>query len=144
MAYRLTGNAAAVEYFEKAVTLSASCAGQVGELLLNDDNAVVGFLSSTDRMEEVMVGSAKVSGIVDEDGVLHRISGSAVTIAGESLYTWKDNGYLQARNYAGKTARIYYAEDGTVSCVHLTSGGSKADTEVMVAETKTPANDGAS
>ncbi len=141
MVYLLSGNTAAVEYFEKMVTLPSAYEGQVGELLLNDDDKVVGFISAAAPMEEIVVASTKTSGIVDKDGVVHRISGSAVTIVGEDLYTWKDAGYLQLRSYAGKTARLYSDDSGAVSYVQMAIGVTEADTDILVAETKVPVNE---
>ena len=141
MTYAISGTAAAVEYYDKAADISRSHAGMIGELLLNGDEEAVGFLPAAGRMEEVTVSAAKIAGIVDADGAMHRVSGSAVTIVGEELYTWKDKGYLQFTGNTGKAARLYYDDGGAVTYVHLVSGSTTAETGALVASTNTVASE---
>jgi len=141
LAYVMEGNAASAVYFDQAKALSAEHEGQIGTLLLNKENAAVGFIPSAEECAEVTVSSAKLSGIVDRDGATHRIPGDAVVIAGDAVYPWKDSGYLRVDNHAGKTVRLYYDEHDSVVYIQLLSGGVSADTEVVVAETVTAATE---
>lgn len=141
MAYAVTESDASTEYFRQAAAISSAYEGRIGQLLLNARDDVVGFIPSAEAAREVTVASTKRSGIVDAEGVTHRITGSAVAIIGDSVYTWKDTGYLQIGSHTGKTVRLYCNDDGSVAYVCLFSGGTSAETKTVMAETVTAAGE---
>ena len=144
MVCTVSGNSAAVEYYSQKNQISAYLVGSVGELLLNNAGKAVGFIPSSDRVEEVKISSAKISGITDPSGTTHCISGSAVTIVGDRIYTWNSTGYLQLNKQSGKTARLYYNDDGAVTYVYLstgTAGTTDVTTQVVLAKTEEPAEE---
>lgn len=140
-AYAVAGQEAAMETFSCAAKLPEACVGQIGQLLLNADEAVVGFIPAAQKAEEVTLASAKRSGVVDAAGVTHRISGSAKVLIGDSAYIWNETGYLQLSGHAGKTLRLYRNEKGAVVYVCLFTGGTSAQTDAIVAETVTAAGE---
>ncbi len=140
-AYAVAGQSASVETFPCAEKLSAAYIGQMGQLLLNADDAVVGFVPSAQKAEEVTLASAKRSGVVDAAGITHRIPGAAAVIIGDSVHTWNETGYLQLSSHTGKTLRLYRDDQGTVTCVCLFAGGTSGQTNVAVAETVTAAGE---
>ncbi|MBE6961757.1 MAG: S-layer homology domain-containing protein [Ruminococcaceae bacterium] len=138
-AYAVTGAEASVETFSCAVRLPEAYLGLLGRLLLNADEAVVGFIPDAQQAEDVKLASAKRSGIVDMEGVTHRISSDAAVIIEDSAYIWKETGYLQLSSHTGKTLRLYRNEKGAVVYVCLFAGGTSAQTGAIVAETVTAA-----
>jgi len=140
-AYAVAGQEAAMETFSCAAKLPEAYVGQIGQLLLNTDEAVVGFIPTAQKAEEVTLAAAKRSGVVDAEGVTHRISGSAKVLIGDSAYIWNETGYLQLSGHAGKTLRLYRNEKGAVVYVCLFTGGTSAQTDAIVAETVTAAGE---
>ena len=136
----ISGNAASISYYDRKADFTGY-EGQLGKLLLNRDGDAVGFIPSTRESRDITVASAKLSGIVDSSGASHRIPGSATLIAGDTVYVWKDSGYLRLSSNSGKMARLYYDDDGSVSCVQLLSGGTASDTGAILAETVTAAGE---
>lgn len=136
-AYAVAGQNAEVETFSCAVELSAACVGQMGQLLLNADDAVVGFVPAAEAAEEVKLASARRSGLVDTDGVTHRIPGGAAVILDGSVYVWNETGYLQLNSHAGRTLRLYRDDKGAVAYVCLFAGGTSGQTKAVMAETVT-------
>ena len=132
---------ASIEYYSQKNQISEALIGYEGDLLLNSAGKVLGFMPSSTRMEDVVVSSAKASGVTDAAGTVHRISGSAVTIIGDDLYTWNDTGYMQVNSRPGKTARLYYNDDGSVCYVYLFTGRADADTQAIVAQTNSTASE---
>lgn len=141
MACTINNTGTAIEYFEQKNIVPADLEGSMGDILLNAAGKVIGFIPDSSRIEDVVIDSAKATGIVDTDNKTHRISGSATVIIGEELYSWSGSGYLQIDAQRGKTARIYYNEDGAVTYVYLATGISGNSTDVFVAETNTAASE---
>lgn len=140
-AYALAGNAATVETYVCATALSDTYRGQIGRLLLNAEEEVVGFIPDAKQAEEVKLASVKRSGIVDDAGVTHRVTGTAAVVLGDTVYTWSETGYLQLNSHAGKSLRLYRNEQGIVAYVCLFAGGASAQTDVIMAETITAASE---
>ncbi len=135
MACNVTDAGASVEYFSQKNSISSDLEGYIGDLLLNSAGKVVGFMPSANEFKDVTISSAKTSGITDASGETYRITGKARVIAGSDIYTWNNTGYINAQT--GKTARLYYDNDGAVQYVYLSTGTSGISTEVVVAETNT-------
>ncbi len=131
----------AIEYFSQTNQISPALTGYEGELLLSRAGKVLGFMPSGNAMRDVVISSAKVSGITDSAGMTHRIPGGAVTILGDELYTWNDTGYLQINAQRGRTARLYYDDNGSVRYVYLFTGQAQADTRAVVAQTNSAASE---
>ncbi len=141
MACTINNNGTAIEYFEQKNIVPTDLEGSMGDILLNAAGKVIGFIPDSSRIEDVVIDSAKATGIVDKSGRTHRIGGSATVIIGEELYSWSGSGYLQIDAQKGKTARIYYNEDGAVTYVYLATGVSGNNTDVFVAETNSAASE---
>lgn len=139
MACVLSASGASVEYFSQKNPTSSFLVGYEGELLLNPAGKVLGFIPGSTEMKDVVISTAKASGITDALGVTHRIPGSTVTIVGEELYTWSNTGYIQVNALSGRAARIFYDEDGSVNYVYVSTGTTDANADVAVAQTDTPA-----
>lgn len=132
MAYTI-GTAGSLEYYGQRTVLDGSNVGCIGDLLLDEENCVVGFSKASEDMKDVTIAEAKITGLVGTDGITYRITGSAVTIVGEDLYTWKETGYLLLDSQPGKTAKLYYDEIGAVTHVYLNQGTATASTVTAVA-----------
>lgn len=141
MACVLNTTGASVEYFSQKNPISSFLVGYEGELLLNPAGKVLGFVPGSTKMEDIVLSSAKASGITDAAGVTHRIPGSTVTIVGQDIYTWNSSGYIQVNALSGRTARLYYDEDGAVTGVYVPTGTTNANASVAVAYTNTPAQE---
>lgn len=135
MACVISDSGASIEYFTQKNALSPILEGYEGELLLNAADKVVGFMPGSTEKKDVIVSTAKASGITDTAGSIHRITGSTVTIVGDDLYTWNNTGYIQVNALSGRTARLFYDEDGTVSYVYISTGTTDADSAVAFAQT---------
>lgn len=138
MACVLSTTGASVEYFSQKNQTSSFLVGYEGELLLNPAGKVLGFVPGSTQMEDIVLSSAKASGITDAAGVTHRIPGSTVTIVGQDVYTWSSTGYIQVNALSGRAARLYYDEDGAVTGVYVPTGTANANASVAVARTNTP------
>lgn len=135
--YAIKDAESSAEHVPCAVELSDDYRGQIGRLLLNAEEEVVGFIPDAKQAEEVKLASAKRSGIVDDAGVTHRVTGTAAVVLGDAVYTWSEAGYLQLNSHVGKSLRLYRNEQGAVAYVCLFSGGASAQTDVVMAETVT-------
>ena len=135
MACVISASGAAVEYFTQKNTLSSALIGYEGDLLLNAAGKVLGFMPGSTEMKDITISTAKASGITDTAGITHRITGSTITIVGDDLYTWNNTGYIQVNALSGRTARLFYNEDGAVSYVYVSTGATKADSAVAIAQT---------
>jgi len=135
MACVISASGACVEYFTQKNTLSPILTGYEGELLLNAAGKVLGFMPGSTEMKDIIISTAKASGITDAAGTIHRITGSTVTIVGDELYTWNNTGYLQVNALAGRTARLFYNEDGAVNYVYVSTGTTAPDSPVAIAQT---------
>lgn len=141
MVCTINATGASIEYFSQKNQTSPALVGYEGDLLKNSAGKVLGFMPSGNEMRDVTIASAKVSGITDTAGVTHRIPGSAVTILGDELYAWNDTGYLQANAQQGRTARLYFDDNGSVRYVYLFTGRAEADTQTVVAQTDNAASE---
>lgn len=135
MCYGLEG-ASGVDYYEQVTPVEDTLAGSIVTLLLNDRGDVMAAVPESGESRDVVIGSAKGSGITGADGMVYRINSSAVTIVGDNSYTWGSNGYTQLNNRAGQTARLFY-DNGTVTHVCLTAGTAGTNAQVAVAQTNT-------
>jgi len=138
MACAVTSSGASVEHFTQKNPISSTLVGYGGDLLLNASGKVLGFVPDSEEMRDVIIASAKASGITDTAGHTHRISGGTVTIVGDDIYTWSNTGYLRADALSGRPARLFYDEDGAVSYVYVSTGSTDADSTVAIALTDTP------
>jgi len=135
MACVVTATGASIEYFSQKNQISSILVGYEGDLLLNASGKALGFVPDSTEMKDVVIGSAKASGITDAAGITHRITGNTVTIVGDDLYVWNDTGYIQADALSGRIARLYYDDDGVVSYIYISTGRTDTDTAVAVAQT---------
>ena len=137
-AYLLDGSG--VSYYSQTVPQQGALTGTVVTLLLDSSGDVVGTVPKSTGYRDVVISSAKSSGLTDADGITHRISASAATIIGEDSYTWSTSGCLQLNNYPGKVARLFYS-NGSVIYVYLTSGTTGSDTQAAYAKTTSAAGE---
>ncbi len=141
MACVITTAGASIEYFSQKNQISPALLGYEGDLLLNASGKVLGFVPDSTEMQDMVIASAKASGITDAAGLTHRITGSTVTIVGDDLYTWNDTGYIQVNALSGRAARLYYDDDGAVSYVYVSTGTTDSNTAVAVAQTDSTASE---
>lgn len=139
MACVVTTAGASIEYFSQKNQLSSALVGYEGDLLLNAAGKVTGFVPDSSEMKDIVVSSAKASGITDSAGITHRIPGKTITIIGDELFLWNDTGYIQANARPGHAARLYYDDDGSVCYVYLPAASAEADTPVAIAQTDSTA-----
>lgn len=139
MAYELEGTPG-IAYYNQAVPQQGALTGTVVSLLLDKRGDVVAVAPQSTGYRDVTVASAKTSGIIDSDGVTHRINANAATIVGGSAYNWSSTGYIQINSRPGKIARLFY-NDGAVTYVYLTTGAADADTQVAMAQTDSAASE---
>jgi len=137
MACVITASGASIEYFSQKNQISPILVGYEGELLLNAAGKVLGFVPGSTEMKDIVITTAKASGITDTTGVTHRITGSTVTIVGDDIYTWSNTGYIQVNALTGRTARLYYDEEGAISYVYVSTGTTDASTPIAIALTDT-------
>ena len=133
-------NGSGLDYYEQTTTLDAALSGSIVTLLLDDRGDVMAAIPESGESRDVVIRSAKASGITGEDGVTRRISSNAVTIVGDSSYTWGSTGYVQINSRAGQTARLFY-EDGAVTYVCLTAGTAAVGAQIAVAQTDSAAGE---
>ncbi len=133
MVYGLEGTSG-LDYYEQVTAMEDALAGSVVTLLLNERGDVMAAVPESSETRDVIIGSAKASGITGSDGMVYRISSAAVTIVGDNSYTWGSNGYVQVNNRAGQTARLFY-QDGAVTHICLTAGTAGTSAQVAVAQT---------
>ena len=139
MAYGMDGTPG-VAYYNQVVPQQGALTGTVVMLQLDKRGDVVAVVPHSTGYRDVTVASAKGSGIVGEDGMTYRVSASAVTIVGDTGYTWGSNGYIQVNNRVGQTARLFY-DDGVVTYVCLTAGTVGTNAQVAVAQSDTAASE---
>ena len=139
MVYALE-NASGVDYYDQVTPMETALNGSIVTLLVDDRGDVMAAVPESNETRDVVIRSAKGSGIVGGDGVTYRINANAVTIVGDTTYTWGSNGYVQVNNRAGQSARLFY-DDGVVTHVCLTAGTAGTNAQVAVAETDTAAGE---
>ncbi|MDO4750095.1 MAG: S-layer homology domain-containing protein [Eubacteriales bacterium] len=135
------GASASLEYFEQDTLAPDELLGCYGTLLLNAAGESIGFIPESREFEDCTIDSARASGIADDRGRVHRITGSASVICDGSVYPYSTTGYVHVNANEGKQARIFYNDNGSVLCVYIASGPAASDTEVIVAETHTTAGE---
>lgn len=139
MVYALEGTSG-VDYYEQVTPMEDALTGSVVTLLMNDRGDVMAAVPESTESRDVVISSAKGSGIVGGDGVTYRISSNVVTIVGDTSYTWGSNGYVQVNSRAGQSARLFY-DNGVVTHVCLTAGTAGTNAQVAVAQTDTAAGE---
>lgn len=139
LVYVISSTGASMKYYYQENKVSDTFVGSLGTLLLNSSGKAVGFISDGNDYTDIIVDSAKVSGITDTSGNTYKISGTASVISEGSVYTYNQTGYVKVNSHSGQSARFYFADDGTVSYIYLTSGTDASTTATAVAVTETPA-----
>lgn len=139
MVYGLEG-ASGVDYYDQVTPMETALNGSIVTLLLDDRGDVMAAVPESTEIRDVVIASAKGSGIVAGDGETYRINANAVTIVGDTTYNWGNNGYVQVNNRAGQSARLFY-DDGVITHVCLTAGTAGTNAQVAVAETNTAAGE---
>ena len=131
----------AVEYFSQKNLVSPDLEGYMGTLLINSAGKALGFVPDSTTFEDVIVSSAKTSGVTGKSEQFYRVGGGAVVICNGSLYPYSTSGYLQVDLSKGKNIRLYYNDDGGVTYLYIPGGSSTADTSTVIAETATAASE---
>lgn len=129
----LGGSTAEMKYYHQENKLSDTFVGRLGSLLLNSAGKVIGFISDGEEYTEVVVDSAKLSGITDADGNVYKINSSVGVISEGSIYTYGTTGYIKVNSHANKSARFYYGDDGALEYIYLTTGTDISSTKTAVA-----------
>lgn len=135
------GDGASIEYYSQKYAVSGDLVGYIGTLLLNSAGKVVGFIPDSTDFIDITIASAKASSIIDKSDNNYRISSGATVIYGGSLYTYSTTGYLQVDGQSGKTARLYYDSDGSVTYVYIPSGSTGSGTDAAYAQTNSAAGE---
>ena len=131
------GATASVEYYTQRNAQSACFTGWQGTLLLNADGETVGFLPESEQTAELVLAAAKSAGITAEDGSFTRIPNGTRLILGEDVRTWNADTYLELSACMGRTAKLYYDGDGSLTCVRIAAAGTASSSEIAIAETHT-------
>lgn len=141
--YALVVSASGVEmkYFEQKNKLSDSFVGAFGSLLFNNAGKVIGFIPDDIDFTDIVVSSAKISGITDVLGNTYKIGSSACVISDSSIYTYGETGYVKVNAHANQSARLYTDDKGDVKYIYLTTGVNVSETEVAVASLDAPASE---
>ena len=137
MACVVSAGGTSIEYFNQKNPISDILTGYEGDLLLNQAGKVLGFVPGSTRTQDIVISSAKASGITTSSGTVLRITGSAATIVGDEIFSWNTTGHIKVNALSGKTARLFYDDDGTVSYVYVATGTGSLQTQAMVAQTDT-------
>lgn len=132
---------ASIEYYSQKNTVSEDLRGYIGTVLLNSAGKVVGFVPDSTDFKDITISSAKASAITDKSENSYRISSGAMVISGDSLYTYGTTGYLQVDGQPGKSARLYYDNEGSVKYIYISTGSSGSDTDAVYAETDSAAGE---
>ena len=141
LVYVIGSTGASMKYYYQENKVADAFVGSLGTLLLNSSGKVVGFISDGNDYTDIIVDSAKISGITDTAGNTYKISGTASVISEGSVYAYSQTGYVKVNSHSGQSARFYFADDGTVSYIYLTAGTDASTTATAVAVTDAPADE---
>ncbi len=138
--YACTLGASGVEmkYYEQKNRIPDTLVGSIGDLLLNGSGKVIGFLPKGSDREDIIVASAKISGITDTSGNTVKISNSTRVISENNVYTYGTTGYIKVNSHANQPARLYYNDNGDVEYIYLTTGIDFTKAEMAVASLDAP------
>lgn len=125
-----------VRYSQSRVQ-SAALEGTLGQLLLDKNGAVMGFIPESGNVEDVTISSATAAVLKDVSGRSIRVSADATVIEGGETYTYYNGGYLRLQKHQGGAARVFYDGDGGVLCIYL-GGGTAAPSQAVVADIDQP------
>lgn len=131
MVYTLDGSGT-ITYYTQQRTQSSTLEGYLGTLLFDSSGRVCGFIPEEGGWEDLSVQSASASGFTSAGGRSFRVSGDTVVVSAGTVYPYTTTGYLQLEAQAGKTARLYYGDDGSILCIYL-AGGTAASSQAAVA-----------
>lgn len=132
-AFPLEGDAA-VTYYTQAREQSAALNGCAGVLLFNAAGRVIGFLPDGGETRDIKLDSADAATVTASDGTSYRIASGAKAIVGGSVYSYSYTGYIQMNNLSGSSVRLYYDDDGAITCLYV-SGAMLDSSDAVVAET---------
>ncbi|MBQ8837290.1 MAG: S-layer homology domain-containing protein [Clostridia bacterium] len=137
----IDNTSASMKYYYQENAVLDKYVGELGTLLLNSDREVVGFISDDNDYTDIIVSSAKISGITDSFGNTYKIDGSVGVISDGSIYTYNTTGYVKVNSHSNLAARFYYNDDGSILYIYLTTGTDPSTAEVAVASSDAPAFD---
>ena len=126
-------SAVEMKYYSQKNKLPDAFVGNYGTILLNSADKVIGFIPGGDDYADIIIDSAKISGVTDTSGNTYRINNSVGVISDGNIYTYGTTGYVKVNSHSNGSARFYYDNDGAVIYIYLTSGVDIADTVVAVA-----------
>lgn len=128
-----------MQYYYQKNALSDIFVGSLGSLLLNSAGEVIGFVADGNDYTDIIIDSAKTSGITDIAGNTYKIGSTVSVISAGSIYSYGSTGYIKANAHANQSARFYYNDDGTVAYIYLTTGTDPSTTAIAVASSDAPA-----
>ncbi len=140
-ALAVSANGVEMKHFEQKNKLSDRFVGAFGELLFNSSGKVIGFIPDDIDFTDIVVSSAKISGIVDISGETYKLSSSAKVISDGSIYNYGETGYVKVNSHANQSARLYTDDKGDIKYIYLTTGVDIEDTKVAVASKDAPASE---
>ncbi len=137
----IENSGATIRYYYQENSVPDTFIGSYGLLLLNENNEAIGFISDGNSYKDIVVASAKGSGITDATGNTYRISANTSVICNGSIYPYGTTGHVKVNTYIGQSARFYYDADGSIAYIVLALGTDASTTVVAVASSDAPASD---
>lgn len=132
---------ATMTYYDQKNAIPDTLVGRFGTLMLNGSGEVVGFIPDGNDYADIVIDSAKISGITDMHGNTYKIDGAVGVISSGSICTYSSTGYVKVNAHHNQSARFYYGDDGSIVYIFLTSGADLSSTEVAVASSDAPASE---
>ena len=137
----MNNSSATMTYYDQKNAVPDTLIGHLGTLMLNGSGEVVGFVPDGNDYADIVIDSAKISGITDMHGNTYKIDGTVGVISSGSIYTYSSTGYVKVNAHHNQSARFYYDDDGSIAYIFLTSGADLSSTEVAVASSDAPASE---
>lgn len=128
-----------MKYYYQKNAVSDVFVGSLGSLLLNSAGEVIGFVTDGSDCTDLIVASAKISGITDTAGNTYKIGSTVSVLSAGSIYPYGSTGYLKVNAHANQSARFYYNDDGTIAYIYLETGTDPSKTAIAIASSATPA-----
>ncbi len=138
LVYVLSNTEITTKYYTQKNAVPSSFSGCLGEILLDSADKVIGFIPTERTYTDIVVKSAKASGITDAAGNTYRIDSTACVIYASSVYTYGSTGYVRTNAHSGQNARLYYNDAGSVCYIYL-AGGTDLSAKTAVASSDAPA-----
>lgn len=117
-------DAPSIEYHNQKLQIPDMLLGYRGRLLFDSTGKAIGFVPAESNFMDIEVAAAGTTGITSSTGATHKIPAGAKVIYNGSLYNYCGGGYLQVESQIGRSLRLFYNENGTVTVIYISSGSS--------------------